>query len=118
MGCQDKELSILFTNDEHISEINKNYLRREGPTDVISFSFLGKEEEQMNIPILGDIIISVDTAKKESEETGEDLETTICRLIIHGILHILGYDHEGSKQEAQKMREKEEKLLSIIKEVR
>ncbi len=115
MGCQDKELSILFTDDKHISEINKNYLKREGPTDVISFSFLGKEEERMNIPILGDIVISVDTAKRESEETGEDIETTICRLIIHGILHILGYDHEGSKEEAQKMRKEEERLLSIMK---
>ncbi len=117
MGCQDKELSILFTDDKHISELNKNYLKREGPTDVISFPLWGEEEKQIHVPVLGDIIISVDTAIREAEETGEDLETTIYRLVIHGILHILGYDHEGSVEEERKMKTEEERLLSLIKEV-
>ena len=118
MGCQDKEISILFTDDKHISELNKKYLKRDGPTNVISFPLSGTEEEQLGIPILGDIVVSVDTAKREAKETGEQLEHVICRLVIHGILHLLGHDHEASEQEAKRMQKEEARLLSIIEEVK
>lgn len=118
LGCQDKEISILFTDDKHISELNKRYLKRDGPTNVISFPLLGPEEERLGIPILGDIVISVDTAKREAEQTGEQLEHVIYRLVIHGILHLLGYDHEASEQEEKRMQKEEERLLSIIEEGR
>jgi len=117
LGCQDKEISILFTDDEYISQLNKRYLNREGPTNVIAFPLLEKEEERMGIPILGDIIISVDTAKREAEEAGIDLEERLLRLVIHGILHLLGYDHERSPEEEEKMQKEEERLLKIAKEV-
>lgn len=112
LECDNKELSILFTNDKHISQINKEYLNRDGPTNVISFPMSGEDEEKMGIPILGDIVISVDTAKREAEELGEDLELTIYRLIIHGLLHLLGYDHEGSEEEAKRMSALEKKLIN------
>ncbi len=115
LDCQDKELSIIFVNDNYIAQLNKYYLHRNGPTDVIAFPMFNKEEEQMGIPLLGDIVISVDTAIKESEEFGEKVEDTIYRLVIHGILHLLGYDHEGSKNESDKMIKEEIRLLSKIK---
>ncbi len=117
LDCDDKELSILFTDDRHISQLNKKYLKRDGPTDVISFPMAGEDEEKMRIPILGDIVISIDTAQEEAKELGEELEYTIYRLVIHGILHLLGYDHEGSPKEAKEMFKMEEELLSKIKEV-
>lgn len=116
LGCDDKELSILFTDDKHISQLNKKYLKRNGPTDVISFPMGENDEEMMGISILGDIVISVDTAKSEAEQYPETLEHTIDRLIIHGILHLLGYDHEDSEKKARKMFEEEERLLSKIRE--
>jgi len=116
LDCDNKELSILFTDDKHISRLNKEYLHRNGPTNVISFPMAGKDEEMMGISILGDIVISIDTAKREAEESGEALEYTIYRLIIHGILHLLGYDHEDSEKEAKKMSKIERRLLLKIKE--
>ena len=117
LGYHDKELSILFTNDQYIAELNKEYLNRDGPTNVLAFPMLSPLEEKIDIPILGDIVISVDTAIREAKECNESLDQTIERLIIHGILHLLGYDHEDSK-EAIKMVKEEERLLTILKEVK
>lgn len=118
MDCHKKELSILFTDDQCISKLNKEYLGRDGPTNVIAFPMSGIMEERMNIPILGDIVISVDTAIREAKECGKDIEYIIDRLVIHGILHLLGYDHEKDEKEAIEMEKEENRLLSILKEVK
>ncbi len=75
----------------------------------------GENEQKMGISMLGDIVISTDTAKREAEEMGETLECTIYRLLIHGLLHLLGYEHEGSEREAKRMSDLEKKLLLKIK---
>lgn len=109
LGCDKKEISILFTDDKKIAELNKRYLKRDGPTNVMSFPIMERG-------ILGDIVISVDTAKRETEKTGETLEEALLRLFIHGLLHLLGYDHERSEEEEKKMQKEEERLLSLVKE--
>jgi rRNA maturation RNase YbeY len=113
LGCRDKELSILFTDDRHISELNGRYLNRKGPTNVLAFPM----EDGVNDPpsvMLGDIVISLDTAEREAASTGESLVRTVDRLLIHGLLHLMGFDHERSDEEAEVMEEKEKMLLSII----
>lgn len=115
MGCHDRELSILFTDDARMTNLNSRYLGREGPTNVLAFPMALPEDgagfEQV---MLGDVVISVDTARKEAEEAGETLELTVDRLLIHGILHLMGHDHEGSEAEALRMENEENRLLRLI----
>lgn len=114
MGCRDGELSVLLTGDEHIAELNQHYLGREGPTDVLAFPMAGGPPPHVEPGMLGDVVVSVDTAVREARALGEPLEKTVYRLLIHGILHLLNYDHEQSSEEAKRMSKEENRLLSII----
>ncbi len=116
LGCHDKELSILFTDDNEIARLNNQYLGRKGPTNVLAFPMTGGPGTDMSTAMLGDVVISVDTAAREAAETGETLQGTIDRLLIHGLLHLLGYDHETSPSGARTMEEEEKRLLATIKE--
>ena len=116
MACNERELSILFTDDEHITDLNKQYLGRDGPTNVLAFPMSGETQSGVEPGMLGDVVISVDTAIHESEEIGEPLDETICRLLIHGILHLLKFDHKRSSEEERIMRKEEERLLALIRE--
>ena len=115
MGLRDVELSILLTDDAVISELNRRYLCKNGPTNVLAFP-MGEESLSEEPAMLGDVVISVDTAVKESNQSGDPLEQTVSRLLIHGILHLLGYDHEKSRAEARRMKKEEARLLEVILE--
>jgi rRNA maturation RNase YbeY len=114
LGCRDGELSVLLTDDEHIAELNQHYLGREGPTDVLAFPMAGGPPPHVDSGMLGDVVVSLDTAASESHMLREPLEKTVYRLLIHGILHLLNYDHERSSQEAERMSKEENRLLSLI----
>lgn len=108
------ELSLLFTDDEYIAELNRRFLKREGPTNVLAFPMRDTNQTEFETPMLGDIVISVDAAIRDVKRSGESLVKTIDRLLIHGLLHLLGYDHERSEQEAQQMEEETERLLAMM----
>jgi len=110
----DGELSLLFTDDKHIAELNHRFLKRQGPTNVLAFPMRDDDHSEPETPMLGDIVISVDAAMRDAKKGGEGLIRTIDRLVIHGLLHLLGYDHERSEQEAQQMDEETERLLAIM----
>jgi len=131
LGCRDNaELSILLTDNKGIQELNKRYLKKDKPTDVLSFSMY---EIPLSVSVvrvrkntvteyghgsrflLGDIVISIETAKTQAKEDGVALYEEIARLLIHGILHLFGFDHEKSSKEAQRMKKEEERLLEIAK---
>lgn len=114
LDCGDSELSILFTSDEHIKELNKAYRKKNKPTDVLAFSQNEGDYSGINTNVLGDVVISTDTAKRQADECGHPVEKEIFILLIHGILHLLGLDHEKSKKEALKMRSKQKELLGLI----
>ncbi|MFC1533408.1 rRNA maturation RNase YbeY [Thermodesulfobacteriota bacterium] len=116
LACNKSELSILFTDDTHITGLNRRYLGRDAPTNVLAFSMSSDSTSDPDSGMLGDVVISVDTAIRESDETGEPLNETIYRLLIHGILHLLNYDHERSSADEQIMAMEENRLLSLIKE--
>jgi len=101
-------------DDIQIREINKHYLHRHRPTDVIAFSQIEGEATPLHAYLLGDIVISVETAQRQAQEASTTLTHEIAHLLAHGILHLLGYDHEGSSRKAQEMRVKEGKLLKIL----
>jgi len=126
LGYHNKELSILFTDDDRITELNIRYLKREGPTNVLAFPMMESCDNEnpgmfpaktVSSSMLGDIVISLDTASREARDLGESLQDTTDRLLVHGLLHLVGYDHEQSPAEELRMNQEEKRLLEIIKTV-
>jgi len=115
LGSPDVKLSLSLVDDEKITALNQKYLSRSRPTDVLAFSMREGEFSEINPSLLGDIVVSVETAKKQAETKGHSLEEELCLLIIHGILHLVGYDHEIPGSQAKEMRKKERELFSIMK---
>jgi probable rRNA maturation factor len=117
LDCKDKEISLLFVDNNEIREINKRYLNRDYSTNVITFSLTEGEFGNINPKVLGDIVISVETASRDAEEAGTELNDELEFLMIHGMLHLLKYNHENtSEDEVNKMESKEQEVLGILKE--
>lgn len=115
LKCPDKELSLLFVSDEVIQLLNKQYLGKDNPTNVLSFSLQEGEYNYVNPHILGDIVISIDTALRDATTEGLTLEQEIDFLVVHGLLHLLGYNHENTtNEETKKMWAKERDLLKVL----
>ena len=115
MGYRDSELSVSIVGDRSIRKINREYLGKDRPTNVISFSMLEGDYGQLNPQMLGDVVISVDTALREAEEGGLTLDARLVFLLLHGILHLTGFDHERSgEMEAVRMEEKEQELYGML----
>lgn len=114
LGYHECELSLLFTDDKGIAELNCRFLKREGPTNVLAFPMRVGDPSGPKTPMLGDIVISLDAAIRDAKRIGESVNRTIDRLSIHGLLHLLGCDHERSEEEACMMEEKTERLLTMI----
>ena len=117
MGCTEAtELSITIVGDRSIRHINREYLAKDHPTNVISFSQQEGDCGGMATDMLGDVIISADTSAREAEQGGMQSFDRLCFLLLHGILHLCGYDHERSgNDEATRMEKKEEELFRILK---
>ena len=116
LECRDGELSILIVDDPEIAGLNKKYLSRSGPTNVIAFPMQQGPFGQITPNLLGDVVISIDTAAREAQEAGISVESRIDQLLIHGILHLLGFDHEKTSEQAKAMRIKEEELLKLLQD--
>ena len=115
LGCDHSELSILITGNDQIHELNMKYLNRDKPTNVLAFPMTGALGG-IETGMLGDIVISVDTAKREAYEMRITFHERIRELLVHGLLHLMGYDHEKSEKDERKMRKEEKRLLSLLKE--
>jgi probable rRNA maturation factor len=114
LGCRDRELSLLFTDDKHIAELNYRFLKRQGPTNVLAFPMRDDDHNAPGTPMLGDIVISLDAAMRDAKSIGETLDKTLNRLLVHGLLHLFGYDHEKSEEEARRMDEETERILPLM----
>lgn len=99
------ELSIVLANDEFIHALNKQYRSKDKPTNVLSFP---NDEES-----LGDVILAFETIMREAEEQGKSFKHHAAHLIVHGILHLMGHDHENT-EDAEKMEAKEVKILKKL----
>ena len=111
----DAELSILIVDDQQIAQVNREYLKRQGPTNVIAFPMRAGRFAEITPNLLGDVVISAETAHRESLSAGLSMQDRFDQLLIHGTLHLLGYDHEHSAAEAHRMEKKTEELLKKIK---
>lgn len=106
------ELSITFIDDVQMRELNRTYRNIDRTTDVLSFP----QSEGPDFTLLGDIVISLDTARRHSVSYGVTLHEELKKLIIHGVLHLLGHDHK-KKKETRIMREKESELAVLVEEL-
>lgn len=114
MDSPDGELSVLIVDDPQIAELNRQYLDRPGPTNVIAFPMQEGQYSEISPHLLGDVVISVDTARRESEQAGLDFEQRFDQLLVHGILHLFGYDHITNTDDARQMDAKSAELLELI----
>ncbi|HQA50702.1 MAG TPA: rRNA maturation RNase YbeY [Syntrophomonadaceae bacterium] len=114
------EVSIMIVDNEYIQELNFIYRGQNMPTDVLSFAMneLGEEEPDFDfsgeVNVLGDIVVSLEKAQEQGQEYGHSLERELGYLVAHGMLHLLGYDHE-TEEERKLMRDLEEKIMSAAK---
>jgi probable rRNA maturation factor len=118
LACPEGELSILIVDDDHIARLNETYLNHQGPTNVISFPMREGEHGQINPEMLGDVVISMDTCERESREAGMPSEQRFDELLIHGILHLFGYDHVHTEEEAAVMDAKSLEMMKLIKDAK
>ncbi len=118
MDYENAELSILIVGDAQMAEYHLRYLGREGPTNVIAFPMQEGEFAHLTPHLLGDVVISLDTAAREAVEMGIDMDERFDELLVHGILHLVGYDHEKSEAEEKRMGERSEALGSLIRKMR
>lgn len=118
MGCpEETELSISIVGDRSIRSLNAEYLGKDHPTNVISFSLQEGEFAHLTPHVLGDVVISADTATREADEAGLTGYERLIFLLLHGILHLCGYDHERSgAEEARKMEQKEQELWKLLQQ--
>jgi probable rRNA maturation factor len=108
---ENKSFNVAFVSDRKMRELNNDFRGKNTTTDVLSFPFEADEFE-LNADFLGDIVISVEQAARQADENGLTFETEIKQLILHGVLHLCGYDHETDKGE---MNRRELELRQILK---
>jgi len=115
--CPEAELSVLLVDDAGIQQINRDYLQRDWPTNVISFAMREGEGGGLHPDLLGDVIISTETAARDAIEADTSFESELYFLLLHGILHLLGYDHErGTEQQAAEMESREKDVFASIQQ--
>jgi len=113
---ENSEVTVLIVDDEQIQAINRDYLDRDRPTNVISFAMTEGVGGNLHPEVLGDIIISAETAARDAITGGLPLMDEMEFLLIHGLLHLLGYNHEKTSQEAaERMKRKEQALFFLLR---
>ena len=118
-GSEACEVSVLLTDDADIRRLNRDYRGIDAPTDVLAFAMREGEDGNMNPNLLGDLVISLETAARQAttedalSQTCGNLETEAALLAVHGMLHLLGYDHQTPK-DATLMFEKQKTIFSLL----
>ena len=110
----DGELSIALIGDAEMHVLNRDYRGKDRPTDVLAFALREGEDAGIHPDVLGDVVISVDTAARQAAARDATLADEVRVLLAHGILHLLGYDHERSPVEARRMFGKQRALLAKL----
>ena len=111
------EVSVTFTDNEGIHKLNRQYRGVDRPTDVLSFPLFDYEGESEEPPVdelmgmLGDIVLSLEQAKKQAEEYGHSFEREVAFLCVHSMLHLLGYDHETGEEDELDMRRRQGEIM-------
>ena len=112
-NAQECEVSIMLTDDSQIQKLNFNYRQTDEPTDVLAFAMREGIGGELHSDLLGDVVISLATAKRQSDENGCPLDVELARLTVHGVLHLLGYNHQ-TQDEEDTMFEIQERVLCTV----
>jgi probable rRNA maturation factor len=135
LGCPDAELSIVLTDDATIHALNRQWRGKDRPTDVLSFSQLeaaggagttASRPRRRAVdprtlgpkPVLGDVVVSLESAARQATRYGHDLTAELERLLVHGVLHLLGHDHVHGGTQAGLMRREEARLVAALRRAR
>ena len=108
------ELTVSLVNDAEIQKLNREYRSRNRPTDVLAFAMREGRRVGGDDAVLGDVVISLETAARQARRRRITTSAEVQTLLIHGVLHVLGYDHERSAAEARRMRRRERALRALI----
>jgi probable rRNA maturation factor len=114
LGLDGAELSVLLVADGEMRRLNRDWRGKDRPTDVLAFA-QGEGAGGAPDGLLGDVVISVDTARRQAHTGRRPLGREAERLLVHGLLHLLGYDHERSAREAARMKRKERELTGWLR---
>ncbi len=117
VGETSAELGIMFVGDQRMRGLNRRYRGKDRTTDVLAFAMrdaFTPHASRLMPDMLGDVVISVHTACRQGKEAGRSLDDELAWLLVHGILHLCGYDHERSEKEARRMHRRERMLLRLI----
>jgi len=112
-GKEEGEISLVVCDDSFMTGLNERYTQNDGPTDVLAFPMREGERLPQQDSHVGDIVISIDTAERQSKELGTDLKQEFTVLFVHGLLHLLGYDHR-TKDERMEMDEITKKIVTGV----
>lgn len=110
LGEARAELTVSLVDDTEIHHLNRDYRGKDRPTDVLAFAMREGRRAPGDDTVLGDVVISLDTAARQARERGVPTADEVRTLLIHGVLHLLGYDHERSAAEARRMQAMERRL--------
>lgn len=108
------ELSLVLVSNRRMRTLNRRYRKKDRPTDVLAFPLREGRFSGFRGALLGDVVISIETAKRQASEFGHSLRAEVARLLVHGVLHLLGYDHERGLRDAAFMARKEKAILTAI----
>ncbi len=114
MRLNNRSLSISLVGDAEIRQLNHSYRSRKRATDVLAFPLDEGPFGSLAHGMLGDVVISVETAARQARRAHRSVTEMVDRLLVHGILHLAGYDHEGSLDEARRMRKQERELGQVM----
>ena len=114
-GESVSELSIELVGDQRMRSLNRVYRRKDQTTDVLAFAM--RESDNPHPSVLGDVVISIPTAQRQAGGAGHSVDDELAALLIHGVLHLCGYDHERSEKEAQRMFRRERAILRSVQPV-
>jgi probable rRNA maturation factor len=114
LECRNCDLSLLIVDDARMHRLNARYRGIDRPTDVLAFAMREGPFAHLQPQLLGDVVISAETARRQARARRRSLAEELTRLLIHGTLHLLGYDHEISPADARLMRAKERELWRLV----
>jgi probable rRNA maturation factor len=113
LGRADAELSVAFVDDERMRGLNRDWRGKDATTDVLSFSQIEGEAMSSGVDLLGDVVISVPVLERQAADGGWSVDEELARLLLHGVLHLLGFDHEND-EDARVMRFEEGRIVAAL----
>ncbi len=116
---RDSEISVTFTDNNGIRSLNREYREKDTPTDVLSFPMYdfrsGETPEEGEAAVLGDVVLSLERVSEQAKELGHSFLREAAFLTVHSVLHLLGYDHETSPEDEQKMIDRQKIIMKKIR---